>query len=110
MMASPPPKPAPEIPASPVTIEEFRKIEFKTAKVLEVSEHPSADRLWVLKVQLGPDEQRTIVAGIRPFYPKEQLIGKNIVLVANMKPMTIRGVDSSGMLLAAKDDTEFHLW
>ena len=86
-----------------VTIEDFRKLELIIAKIVEVTEHPNADKLYVVKVDTG-GQTRQVVAGIKQFYSKEELIGKNIILAANLEPAVIRGVESNGMLLAAKDD------
>ena len=84
------------------SIEDFRKIELVVAQIKEVKEHPNADRLYVLQVDTGR-EVRQIVAGIRKAYAPEALIGRKIVLVANMEPAVIRGEASNGMLLAASD-------
>lgn len=85
------------------TIEEFKKFEFIVAQIKEVKEHPNADRLYVLQVDTGT-EQRQIVAGIRKAYAPESLVGRRIVLVANLEPAVIRGEASNGMLLAASDE------
>ncbi|MCA9395927.1 MAG: hypothetical protein KC649_02050 [Candidatus Omnitrophica bacterium] len=85
-----------------LTIEEFSKLDLRIATILSVEEHPNADRLWKIQIQLG-EEVRQIVGGIRAFYTKENLIGRQIVVVANLEPATIRGEESAGMLLAAKD-------
>ncbi len=74
----------------------------KVGSILSAEEHPSADKLYVLQVDLG-GEQRQLVAGLRPYYRKEQLVGTHIVVVANLKPAVIRGVASQGMLLAGDD-------
>ncbi len=81
----------------------FSKLDLRVAKILEVQDHPSADKLYVMTVDLGPLGKRTIVAGMKPYYPKEQITGKSIVMVINLKPAVIRGVESKGMLLAAND-------
>lgn len=86
-----------------VSIEEFKRIELVIAQIKEVHEHPQADRLYVLKVDTGTEE-RQLVAGIRLSYTKEQLIGRRIILVANLEPAVIRGEASYGMLLAASDN------
>jgi len=85
-----------------VSIEDFKKFEFKIATIKDVQDHPNADKLYVLKVDIGGQE-RQLVAGIRPFYEKENLIGKQAVVIVNLQPATIRGVESQGMLLAAQD-------
>jgi methionyl-tRNA synthetase len=83
----------------------FSKLDLRVAKIIDVQDHPQADKLYVMQVDLGPLGKRTIVAGMKPFYPKEEILGKMIVLVTNLKPATIRGVESKGMLLAAEDTT-----
>jgi len=86
-----------------VAYEEFKKLELKVAKIQEVSAHPNADRLYVLKIDLG-DCQKQIVAGIRNSYTSEDLLGKQVVVVNNLEPAVIRGVESQGMLLEAADE------
>jgi methionyl-tRNA synthetase len=83
----------------------FSKLDLRVAKVADVQDHPQADKLYVLQVDLGPLGKRTIVAGMKPYYTKEQILGKSIVMVINLKPATLRGVESKGMLLAATDAT-----
>ncbi len=86
-----------------VTIEEFSKIELRVGTVTSVEPHPNADRLLVLKVDIGEEEDRQLVAGIRVHYSPEELVGRQIVVVANLQPAKLRGVESQGMLLAASD-------
>ncbi len=85
-----------------VPIGEFKKIELKVARILDVQEVPGADRIWKLTIDAGSGPKE-IVAGIKAVYTKEQLVGRSIVVVDNLEPATIRGVQSNGMLLAAKD-------
>jgi methionyl-tRNA synthetase len=85
------------------TTDPFSKLDLRVAKILEVADHPQADKLYVMQVDLGPLGKRTIVAGMKPHYPKEEITGKSIVMVINLKPAVIRGVESKGMLLAATD-------
>ncbi len=85
-----------------VSLEEFKKIELRVAKVIEAEEIPGADRLWRLTVDVGL-EKKQIVAGIKLFYSKEAIVGRSIIIVNNLSPATIRGTESRGMLLAAKD-------
>jgi len=85
------------------TMEDFKRIELVVGQIKEVKEHPNADRLYLLQVDTGKDV-RQIVAGIRKAYTPEQLIGRRIVLIANMDPAVIRGEASNGMLLAASDE------
>lgn len=85
-----------------VTIDEFRKLELKIGTIAKAEFHPNADRLLVLQVNLG-SEERQIVAGIKGHYALEELVGKQIVVIANLEPARVRGVESQGMLLAATD-------
>lgn len=86
-----------------VSIKDFAALELKTAVIEEAAPHPDADRLYVLKIRVG-EETKQIVAGIRLFYGEEELKGKTIVVVNNLEPAVIRGVESQGMLLAASTD------
>ncbi len=83
--------------------EDFKKLELKVAQIKEVNEHPNADRLYVLTLDLG-DRTKQVVAGIRAAYTKEQLVGRLVVVVDNLDPVVLRGVESQGMILAASDD------
>src|SRR5437016_5503101 len=85
-----------------VKFDDFAKLDLRVASVLECTEHPNADKLLVLKIDLGT-EQRQICAGLKGHYLPEQLIGKLIVVVANLEPRTMRGQVSQGMLLAASE-------
>ena len=86
-----------------IKIDDFFKIELKVAKVLEASEIEGADRLLRLRVDLG-SQTRQLVAGIKKSYTPEELVGKHIIVVANLQPATVRGVESQGMLLAASTE------
>jgi methionyl-tRNA synthetase len=92
------------VPIAPqqITIEDFQKIQFKTAKVLTAERVPKSEKLLKLQVSLG-NEERQIVAGIGKKYDPESLIGKTIVIVANLKPAKLMGIESQGMVLAAGD-------
>jgi len=95
--------PTPVAPAQ-ITIDEFMKIQLKTAKVLSAERVPKSEKLLKLQVSLGEGaEQRQIVAGIGKKYEPEALIGKTIVIVANLKPAKLMGIESQGMVLAAGD-------
>jgi methionyl-tRNA synthetase len=98
---------SPVSPASPaiITIDDFAKVELKTAKVLEAERMPKSQRLLKLKVDAGEAEPRTILAGIAESYEPEQLIGKSIVIVANLAPRKMMGLESNGMVLAASPDS-----
>ena len=85
------------------TLEEFKKLELIIAQIKEVKEHPNADRLYVLKVDIGKGEKQ-LVAGIRQAYSKEELVGRRVVMINNLEPAVIRGEESQGMLLAASDE------
>ncbi len=83
-----------------INFEQFEKLDLRIAKVVEVSDHPNADKLLVLKVDMG-GEQRQLVAGLKTHCSAESLLGANIVIVANLQPRKMRGLESQGMLLAA---------
>ena len=85
---------------------DFEKIELRVGKVLSCERHPAADKLFVLKVDLGQGDVRQIVSGLAQSYTPGQVMGKNIVVITNLKPAVIRGVESRGMLLAGKDDRQ----
>ncbi len=96
--------PATTAPAAPaqITIDDFMKIQLKTAKVISAERVPKSEKLLKLQVSLGT-EQRQIVAGIGKKYEPESLVGKTIVIVANLKPAKLMGIESQGMVLAAGD-------
>jgi methionyl-tRNA synthetase len=83
-----------------IDIAEFQRVRLRVASVVAAERVAGADKLLKLQVDLG-DERRQIVAGIAQHYPPEAIVGKQIVVVANLRPARIRGVDSQGMLLAA---------
>src|SRR6266516_820048 len=85
-----------------IQYDDFAKLDLRVATVLECKPHANADKLLVLQIDLGT-EKRQICAGLRQHYAPEQLIGKQIVVVANLAPRTMRGEISQGMLLAATD-------
>ena len=100
---SAPAAPAPAAPAQ-ITIDEFMKIQLKTARVISAERVPKSEKLLKLQVSLGEGmEPRQIVAGIGKKYEPEALIGKTIVIVANLKPAKLMGIESQGMVLAAGD-------
>lgn len=86
-----------------ISIDQFKTVELRVATVTSAEPHPNADRLVVLKVDLG-SEQRQIVAGIKKHYDPATLVGTQVVVVANLEPVTLRGVESQGMLLAASHE------
>ena len=85
-----------------VTLEEFKKLEIKVAQIKEVQDHPNADKLYIIIIDLG-DKTKQIVAGIKGSYKKEELIGKQVVVVDNLEPAVLRGIESQAMLLAVQD-------
>ncbi len=98
---SPPPVPPGAVAKPQISFEEFARVDLRVAKVLSCEAHPSADRLWKLLVDDGSGTPRQICAGIREHYTPDQLVGRLIVIVANLAPRVIRGEESRGMLLAA---------
>ena len=86
-----------------ISIEDFTKIELVVAEIKEAEDHPNADKLYVLKVDTG-SELKQLIAGIKGFYSKEELIGKRVAVVNNLETATIRGEESQGMILAASDE------
>ncbi len=86
-----------------ITLDDFKKLELRVATIRDVADHPNADRLFVLQVDLG-DRSKQIVAGIKKGYNREELIGRQIVIIDNLEPALLRGVESQGMLLAASDE------
>jgi methionyl-tRNA synthetase len=85
-----------------ITIDQFRELELRVGTVRAAEPHPNADRLLVLRVDVG-GEERQLVAGIRAHYAPEALLGRQVIVVANLAPATLRGVESRGMVLAAAD-------
>ncbi|MBZ0169127.1 methionyl-tRNA synthetase [Candidatus Methylomirabilis lanthanidiphila] len=90
--------------AEPITIEEFRRVDLRVAEVIAAEAIKGSRKLVKLRVRLN-DEERTVVAGLKEHYPPETWAGKRIILVANLKPTSLMGVTSQGMVLAAEDDT-----
>jgi methionyl-tRNA synthetase len=99
----PNPQKAMDEKSSEITIDDFAKVKFRVARILEAENIEDADRLYKLQVMIG-EEKRQIVSGIRNNYTPEDLIGRQIVVVTNLKPAKLRGVESNGMLLAATDE------
>lgn len=85
-----------------INIGDFAKVKLRVARVIEARDHPNADKLLIITVDLGT-EQRQICAGLRGYYTPEQLIGRNLVVVTNLAPRMMRGEESNGMLLAASN-------
>jgi methionine--tRNA ligase beta chain len=86
-----------------ITFDDFVKLDLRVAKVIQAENHPNADRLLKLQVDDGSGTPRQICAGVRDQYSAEEILGKLIVIVANLAPRTIRGEESRGMLMAASN-------
>ena len=91
-----------------VSIEDFLKLDLRLAKVLDAERVEGSEKLIKLRLSLG-DEERTVVAGIAKFYSPEELVGKKILIVANLKPRKIFGIESQGMILALSDGESMSL-
>jgi methionyl-tRNA synthetase len=104
---APAPAPEPPVPKTPpladLPVEErfSRLIDLRIAKIVKIERHPKADKLYIETLDDGSGQERVIVSGLVPFYKEEELLGKSIVLVSNLKPAKLRGVESRGLLLAA---------
>src|SRR5262249_40590614 len=101
--AAAPGAPAPPA-AAPISLEDFGRIELRTGKILSAAPVPKAKKLLHLSVDLRQAQPRSIVAGIAEAYTPDQLVGKQVIVVANLAPATIRGIRSEGMLLAAGEE------
>ncbi|MHC5034668.1 MAG: hypothetical protein ACYTFZ_06500 [Planctomycetota bacterium] len=86
-----------------ISYQEFKNVEMKVGKVLSVEDHPNADKLIVIRADVGEESPRTLVAGLKGYYGKEDLEGRLVVVVTNLQPAQLRGVQSNGMLLAAQE-------
>lgn len=93
---------AEELENNNISFSEWEKIDMRNAEILEVEDIEGADKIYKLKVDLGT-ETRTIVAGMKPYYTRDELIGKRIIILANLEPRTIRGIESKGMVLAVSN-------
>ena len=91
-----------------ITFDQFKAMDIRIAKIIACDDHPNADKLYVLTVNAG-SETKKLVAGVKMHYSKEELINKEIVLLNNLEPATIRGVESHGMALATKDGEKLAL-
>ncbi|RTZ69313.1 MAG: methionine--tRNA ligase subunit beta, partial [Aquificaceae bacterium] len=88
---------------------DFQRVVLKVGEIVRIEEIPKAKKLYKLTVDLGEEKPRTIVAGIKPYYSPEELKGKKVIVVANLKPKKLMGIESQGMLLAANDGENFSL-
>lgn len=93
-----------------ISFNDWSKLDLRSAEIFEVEDIENADKLYKLKVDLGT-ETRIIVAGLKPYYTKEELEGKRCIVFLNLEPRTIKGIESQGMILAASngDDSEVKL-
>ncbi len=107
------PKKAPVKPAEPVkpqiTIDDFAKIEMKVGQVLSCEKHPKADKLLVSQIDIGEEKPRQIVSGIAGSYKPEQMVGKKVVVITNLAPAKLRGVESQGMILAGMGEDQIEV-
>ncbi len=92
----------------PIGIEDFLRLDIRLARVLEAQKVEDSDKLIKLKVSIG-DEERTLVAGIAKHYTPEEMVGKKILVLANLKPRRIMGIESQGMVLALSDGEKLSL-
>jgi methionyl-tRNA synthetase len=83
----------------------FRMLDLRAGQIVSIEDHPDADKLYLLRVDIGEDEPRQIVAGLKAFYTKDQMLNRRVFVVSNLKPAKLRGIMSSGMLLAADDES-----
>ena len=88
-----------------VTFEDFKKLDLRIGKIISVENHPNADKLYVMKVDIG-GEVRQSVAGLKPYLKPEELLNKSVAVVANLQPAMLRGLESQAMLLAATAGNE----
>lgn len=92
-----------------IDFEDFTKVDLVVGKIIEAKEHPDADKLLVFTVDIGEEKPRTIISGIKKWYAPEDLVGKNVIVVRNLAPRKMRGIESEGMLLAADNDCDLSL-
>lgn len=102
------PEAAPLEIKTPIEYDDFAKLDLKVAEVISCEKHPNADKLLVFKIKVGP-EHKQVVSGIAKYYQPEQLLGKKVIWVANLKPIKLRGIESHGMLLSAEKDGKLSL-
>ncbi len=87
-----------------IDFSEWKKLDIRVGEIKAAEDHPNADKLIILRVDVG--EERQLVAGLKGYYHREELVGKKVVVFVNLKPVNLRGVQSQGMVLAAVDTTE----
>jgi len=87
-----------------VNFDEWKKLDLRVGRIIDTENHPNADKLYVIRVNVGKEEPITIVSGLRDHYTIEELKGKNIIVFVNLESAMLRGVKSEGMLLAASHE------
>ena len=87
-----------------LNFETFMSVELRTGTITSVEDHPNADKLYVIQIDDGTENGRTVCAGLKPYYTPEEMANKQVVFVANLEPRKLRGVMSEGMICAADDD------
>ena len=92
-----------------ISFEDFTKVEMVVGKILEAKEHPDADKLLVFTIDVGEENPRTIISGIKKWYEPSDLVGKNVIVVKNLAPRKMRGIESQGMILASEFDDDLSL-
>jgi len=88
------------------SFEDWKKLEIKVGKIIQVDRVPDADKLYKILVDIGEEEPRQIVSGIVPYYKEDELVGKLICVITNLESAKFRGVESNGMLLAASNNDD----
>lgn len=96
----------PRMESSFVEFNDWKKLDLRVGTIKKAEPHPSADKLVVLQVDIGESKERQVVAGIKNYYKVEELVGKKVVIFANLKPVNLRGFDSNGMILAAVNNKD----
>ena len=86
-----------------VTFEEFKRMDIRIAEVKSVEAHPNADKLFIIKLDVGPEGEKQTVAGLKPYYQPEELVGKKVAVLLNLEPAKMRGEVSETMMLAGQE-------
>jgi len=89
--------------AGEISFEDFMKIDIRVARIKSVEEHPNADKLYIIKLDVGPEGEKQTCAGLKPYYQPEELVGKKVAIVLNLAPAKMRGEVSETMMLAGQD-------
>ena len=88
-----------------ISFEEFKRVDIRIAVIKSVDLHPNADKLYIVKLDVGPEGEKQSCAGLRPYYTPEELVGKKVAVVLNLAPAKMRGEVSETMMLAGQDGT-----